>query len=263
MSQFGPWIESRGEVPGVARTARRPSAPAERTRGPAPSEANSPRRAKPIPRAGRTRASALRPPSCGPVRHRAGSPDPGPPATGPSMPRANPAPRPERTRAPAPSEPGRTPLVRRGAAPCGTGARTPSPPDDGPAPVGPEPRRRANPGVRLWFTVGRLRAGRGRDVRPRAARDLIVKGHPISSYLAAPAFSESASGCGAAPPPRAARGGDLGPQTDPRPGSEETRIRPSSRPGGGATSRGRPGPAPPRPSATSSPARGPRRRRSR
>ncbi len=58
VGQFGLWIECRGEVPGVARTARRPGARPVRTRGPAPSEANPPRRAKPIPGAERSQSRA-------------------------------------------------------------------------------------------------------------------------------------------------------------------------------------------------------------
>ncbi len=50
-----------------------------------------------------------------------------------------------------------------------------------PAPSEANSARRAKPGVRLWFAAVRLRAGRGRDVRPRTARVLIVKEHPISS----------------------------------------------------------------------------------
>ena len=143
-------------------------------------------------------------------------------AAGPSLPRANPAPRPKRTRAPAPSEPGRAPLVRLRAVSCGTRARPPPPPGDGPAPSEPEAPRRPGPGPGAQRTRAsaprRLRARRGRDVRPRTARDLIVKEQPISSQMGGPAFSESPAGCESAPPSRAAWGGDLGPQTDPRPG---------------------------------------------
>ncbi len=214
MGPFGLWIGSWGEVPGVARTARRPGVRAERTRGrgsersqsPAPSEANPRRRAKPIPRAERSQS--------GPPRRRAnpgvqegrsfvreyppGGPGPAAPAPSEANPpapseanssrRPKPIPRAERSQSPAPSEPG-------------------------------SPRR---------FTAVRLRAGRGRDARPRAARDRIAKGHPISSHLGAPAFTESAAGCESAPRPG-------------RPGAGISGLKPTHDLGGRGSRRADPG----------------------
>ena len=95
----------------------------------------------------------------------------------PNLPReTNPILGAERTRGPAPSEPERPPLVRRGAAPCGTG-----------------------PG----------------DARHRTARDRIDKDHPSSSRFRALAFSQSAAGFGAAPAPVGSWCREGGPGTGP------------------------------------------------
>ncbi len=239
MGQFGLWIESRGDVPGVARTERRPDAPAERARGPAPTEANPRRRPKPIPRAERSQSPRAdrsqfprlltEPDRSLAATHRRGRGCPrshAPRGDGsPAAPRrpirggrgaaeeafrrgasergtvgfgeTSPFPRAERSQFPAPSEANSS----RRAKPIPHADRS-----QFLAPSGPEPRRRPNPGVRLWFAAMRLRAGRGRDVQPRAACDLIIKEHPISSQLDAPAFSESAAGSEVAPPDGPGRG---------------------------------------------------------
>jgi hypothetical protein len=96
--------------------------------------------------------------------------------------RANPSPRAEWTQGPAPSEPERPPSVRHGATLYGKGGRS---------------------GAGMPGLV--------------ATCDRIDRERLSSSGIGARAFSGSAAGCGAASPPRAARGREAGPQTDPRP----------------------------------------------
>ncbi len=141
-----------------ARRRAKPIRRAERSQSPAPSEANPATRG-----AERTRACKKGALSFGNIR-RVG---------------------PDRRRRRRPK-----PIPRRRPKPIPGAERS-----QFPAPTEADSRRRANPGVRLRFAAVRLRAGRGRDARPRAARDRIAKGHPISSYLGGPAFSESAAGC--------------------------------------------------------------------